>query len=1087
MKKLFIFITILVFILSFNTNLYAYSTGTAPASVSLTITGTSWSASWTNTGDPHYYLMITTSSTFPGWSGGLSTNSPTTSFSGSGLTAGQTYYVYVTGVDAGWGWTTATRSNSAMSISALGNYLDFDGSNDHVDFSGTVSSLTDNFTYEAIVKHQTATGYGWIFRNGGSSIELGVFQNTFLVGVNNMTTNINFTFVPGTWYHVAVGKNAGTWFAYVNGVAQTFAGTPGMPSVPSGNMNIGGSFEAYKGGIDEVRIWNVVRSQAQIQANMGNELAGNESGLVGYWNFNQGNAAGNNSSLTTLKATTGGINGTLSGFALTGAASNFLGCCNYFTSQTITFNELSDQTYGAGNFDPGATATSGLTVTYSSSNNSVANIVSNQVHIVAPGTVTIYADQAGDGTYSAAPQLSQSFNVNKKELTVSGATATEKIYDGTTDASISGATLEGIVGSDDVALADETTGIFDTQNAGTDISVTTAMTLTGTAADNYSLTQPTLTANITAKTLTVNDAMAADKEYDGTSDASISGATLDGIVGSDDVALADETSGTFDSPNVGSDISVATAMTLTGAASDNYELTQPTITANINAKELIVTGAMAGEKIYDGTTNASISGAALVGIVGSDDVALAEDTIGTFVTANIGTDISVTTAMTLTGASADNYYLTQPVLTSNIGPKTLIVTDAKASDKVYDGTVDATISGSTLAGIVGSDDVSLVDETSGTFASATIGTDISVNTTMALTGAASDNYSLTQPTLTANITSKELTVSGAVAADKSYDGNTDATISGATLEGIVGSDDVSLVNDATGTFTSANSGTNISITTEMTLTGADAGNYTLVQPTLTATIIGITLTVSDAMAANKVYNATTTAVISGGTLIGVISPDVVSLSNATTGTFASANVGTGISVTPAMTLSGADAGKYMLTQPTLTANITKKDLSVTAADKTKIQGEVNPAFTLIYSGFEGSDGTSVINVLPTASCVADASSITGDYNIILAGGSDNNYNLILHNGKLTVDPATTILTAKAGEVSIYPNPASDYIIVNNLQDKMTIRIFNLLGKLVKTTIVSGTEKISVSDLSTGVYIIKLSGKGIETVTRFVKQ
>jgi MBG domain (YGX type)/YDG domain/Secretion system C-terminal sorting domain len=684
-------------------------------------------------------------------------------------------------------------------------------------------------------------------------------------------------------------------------------------------------------------------------------------------------------------------------------------------------------------------------------------------------------------------QPTLSANITIRELTVSGATAAEKIYDGTTDAPISGATLEGIVGSDDVALADDTTGTFTSANVGTDISVTTAMTLTGISADNYSLTQPTITSSIFAKTITVSDATVADKVYDGTTDASISGATLDGIVGSDDVSLANETSGIFDSPNVGSGISVATAMTLTGVALDNYELTQPTLTANITTKELIVTGASADEKIYDGTTDAIISGTTLEGIVGSDDVSLADETLGTFASANVGSDISVTTVMTLTGTSADNYTLTQPTLTSNITAKELTVTGATATDKVYDGTKFATISGSTLTGVVRSDDVSLVDATVGIFASIIVGTDISVGCEMGISGAASDNYSLTQPTLTATITAKELTVTGALAADKSYDGTTDATISGATLEGIVGSDDVALANDATGTFATANSGTDISVTTEMTLTGADAGNYTLVQPTLTATIIGITLTLNDAVAANKVYDATTTAVISGSTLVGIISPDVVSLSNATTGTFASANVGTGISVTSAMTLSGADAGKYMLTQPTLTANITKKDISVTAADKTKIQGEANPAFTLTYSGFEGSDGASVIDVLPVASCVADASSAAGDYDIILTGGSDNNYNLVLHNGKLTVDPATTILTAKAGEVSIYPNPASDYIIVNNLQEKMTIRIFNLLGKLVKTTIVSGTEKISISDLSTGVYIIKISGKGIETVTRFVKQ
>jgi hypothetical protein len=388
---------------------------------------------------------------------------------------------------------------------------------------------------------------------------------------------------------------------------------------------------------------------------------------------------------------------------------------------------------------------------------------------------------------------------------------------------------------------------------------------------------------------------------------------------------------------------------------------------------------------------------------------------------------------------------------------------------------------------VGSDDVNLANETSGTFASANVGTDISVTTAMSLIGAAAVNYSLTQPTLTANITTKELSITGAIAADKLYDGTTDATISGATLEGIVGSDDVSLANDTSGTFATAYSGSNISVTTAMTLTGADMDNYTLIQPSLTASIIGITLTVNGATAANKIYDGVTAATISGGSLIGVISPDVVTLANATSGTFATTNVDKGISVTPAMTLSGADAGKYMLSQPILTANITEKELIVTAVDKSKKHGETNPVFTLSYLGFESTDDPSVIDVLPTVSCIANTSSAVGEYAIVLTGGSDNNYSLVLHNGKLTVTPATVILSAKADAISVYPNPASDYIYISNLQEKTVVCIFNLLGKLVKNSIVNESVKIQVNDLPSGVYLIKLSGKDTGTVIRFVKQ
>ncbi|MDM8159582.1 C-type lectin domain-containing protein, partial [Labilibaculum sp. K2S] len=86
--------------------------------------------------------------------------------------------------------------------------------------------------------------------------------------------------------------------------------------------------------------------------------------------------------------------------------------------QTITFNALADKTYGDSDFDPAATASSELTVSYSSSDVSVATIVDGKVHIVGAGSCTIYADQAGNASYDAAVQVSQGFSITQKAITV---------------------------------------------------------------------------------------------------------------------------------------------------------------------------------------------------------------------------------------------------------------------------------------------------------------------------------------------------------------------------------------------------------------------------------------------------------------------------------------------------------------------------------------------------------------------------------------------------------------------------------------------------------------------------------------------
>lgn len=86
--------------------------------------------------------------------------------------------------------------------------------------------------------------------------------------------------------------------------------------------------------------------------------------------------------------------------------------------QTINFNELTVHKYNDPDFDPGATASSGLTVTYSSSNTSVASIVEGMIHIVAPGTVTITASQTGNDNYHPAPDVSRILEIEKDDQSI---------------------------------------------------------------------------------------------------------------------------------------------------------------------------------------------------------------------------------------------------------------------------------------------------------------------------------------------------------------------------------------------------------------------------------------------------------------------------------------------------------------------------------------------------------------------------------------------------------------------------------------------------------------------------------------------
>lgn len=79
--------------------------------------------------------------------------------------------------------------------------------------------------------------------------------------------------------------------------------------------------------------------------------------------------------------------------------------------QTISFNALSSKITGDSDFDPGATASSGLSVTYTSSDTSVASIVNGKIHILASGTSTIIASQEGNNVYAPAASQTQVLTV----------------------------------------------------------------------------------------------------------------------------------------------------------------------------------------------------------------------------------------------------------------------------------------------------------------------------------------------------------------------------------------------------------------------------------------------------------------------------------------------------------------------------------------------------------------------------------------------------------------------------------------------------------------------------------------------------
>ncbi len=120
-------------------------------------------------------------------------------------------------------------------------------------------------------------------------------------------------------------------------------------------------------------------------------------------------------------------------------------------SQTISFASLGGKTYGDASFDLSATASSGLAVSFASATTATCTLTGSTVTIVAAGTCTINANQAGDSNYVAAPQVQQSFTIARKALTIT-ANNDNKVFGATKTygAGSTAFTQSGLVGSETI-------------------------------------------------------------------------------------------------------------------------------------------------------------------------------------------------------------------------------------------------------------------------------------------------------------------------------------------------------------------------------------------------------------------------------------------------------------------------------------------------------------------------------------------------------------------------------------------------------------------------------------------------------------
>ena len=368
--------------------------------------------------------------------------------------------------------------------------------------------------------------------------------------------------------------------------------------------------------------------------------------------------------------------------------------------------------------------------------------------------------------------------------------------------------------------------------------ITPTVTISATAIEPYQFaywnedgnTEATRTITLTAdrtftavfkRALTISNISAAGKVYDGTTAAQIN-YTSEGILDGDDVTV--NCTASFDDKNVGIEKTVTLHFELEGEDASNYTIVAETteLKANITPAPLALIDLTALNKVYDGTTTATVTYTAN-GIVENDDVTV--EPTATFADKNVNENIAVTYSFALSGDDADNYTLSVETvdLKANITAKAITVSEIVAESKEYDGTTTATAT-FTTAGAIETEDVTV--NYTATFDDKNAGENKSVSLTFELAGEDIANYVLASSTATATaeITAKSIAISNITAGEKVYDGETTATLT-FELDGILENDEVEV--SYTANFADENVGDDKAVTYSFAKSGENADNYTL--------------------------------------------------------------------------------------------------------------------------------------------------------------------------------------------------------------------------------------------------------------------
>jgi hypothetical protein len=677
-------------------------------------------------------------------------------------------------------------------------------------------------------------------------------------------------------------------------------------------------------------------------------------------------------------------------------------------SQTITFGALANKTYGDPSFTVSATASSGLAVTFGVTGN--CSIVGNTVTITGAGSCSVTASQAGNANWPAATPVTQSFNIAKAVLTVTGDPKT-KTY-GQVNPALT-ATIAGLVNGDPASVVSGAPSLSTTAGQFSNVGSYPITVGVGTlAATNYTFSTVNGTLTITqAPSQTITFGALANKTYGDPSftvsaTASSGLAVTFGVTGNCSIAGNTVTVTGAGSCNV----------TASQAGDVNWPAAAPVTRSFSIAKAVLTVTADSFSRAF-GQANPILT-SEITGFQYTDTISVVSGFALVTTTADSSSGVGTyPITVDLNTLSATNYTFTAVNGTLTVTPAASQTIDfGPLADKTY-GDPAFTISATATSGLPvtfqADGNCSLTGNTVhlGSVGLCTITASQGGNTNWPAAADVVQSFTVQPAVLTVKADDQSMTYNG-----------TFPTLT-ATISGYVNGDDSSILSGDPGLSTLATPTSGVG-TYPIT-----AGAGTLTAPNYTFTGVGGTLTITAASQSitfgplgDKKYGDPTfdlTATAPGGTVTFTATGDCTVSGNTVT------IIGAGSCTITAH--QGGDGNWDPAADVSQSFGIDPAVLTVTADPQTMPFGGTVPALTYTITGYVNGEDSSVITGTPNLATTADGSSHGGTYPITVdvSGMSAENYTFSNADGTLTVEPIAQAITFGPLADKTYGDPDFD--------------------------------------------------------------